>query len=377
MPTLRFNLRMIEKPPMTRQTLFFRCLGLLLLAMGLIGRVPVAYAQTSASSPVVVVATPNPNVFPLLLAMARNPNLPVKLVAVADGAGIDTAFATQNADAVLAMTSTIAAKVASGKVPPLRLTDATLWRGFTVMVMGDVPAPALADLKGRGFIISGPTSGGQGGGPDLLFQAAMKRSGLAADDLKICYLPVKTGVDWLMNRKPLGDHANCEPDKDVPAAGMLLVEPAVSGLTLMSRLPWKPRVDARIPIEPIFSGFKAWPANQLPHGGLAVRVATLDDTSRAAAVLQVRQAYAAAIDEINAAHGSAIARYRLARVVSSGFKEHFGSFGLDLPALALANSLSEQALLYRRDLAVPALAGDLEKFLTEVVGRSLPASFYR
>lgn len=377
MPTLRFNLHMIEKPPMTQQTFFLRCLGLLLLALALTGRVPVAFAQASVSSPVVVVATPNPNVFPLLLAMARNPNLPVKLVAVADGAGIDTAFVTQNADAVLAMTSTIAAKVASGKVPPLRLTDATLWRGFTVMVMGDVPAPALADLKGRGFIISGPTSGGQGGGPDLLFQAAMKRSGLAPDDLKICYLPVKAGVDWLMNRKPLGDHANCEPDKDVPAAGMLLVEPAVSGLTLMGRLPWKPRVDARIPIEPIFSGFKAWPANQLPHGGLAVRIAVLDDKSRASAVQQVRQAYAAAIDEINAAHGSAIARYRLARVVSSGFKQHFGSFGLDLPALALANSLSDQALLYRRDLAVPALGGDLEKFLTEVVGRSLPASFYR
>jgi len=334
-------------------------------------------AQTSAVKPITVVATPNPNVFPLLLALERQPQLAVKLLAVADGAEMDQAFAKQGADAVLAMTSTIASKVVSGAVPPLRLTDVTMWKGKTAMVMGDIPARTLADLKGQGFILSGATTGGRDGGPDLLFRAALARSGLKPDDLKTCYLPVMTGVDWLMQRKPLGDHANCEPDKDMPASGMFLVEPAISGLAMMSRMPFKPKVDARIAIEPVFSGFKAWPASQLPHGGLALRIATLDDKAREAAVRQLRVAYAAAIDEINATRGSTVARWNLSSTISKSFKQHFGALGLELPALALASALGENRLVFRNDLSVNSVRDDLARLLNEVVGRTIPGSFYQ
>jgi len=334
-------------------------------------------AQAVANPAIRVVATPNPNVFPLLLALAHQPQLPVTLLAVADGAELDQAFAQQGADAVLAMTTTIASKMAYGAMPPLRLTDVTMWKGMTAMVMADNPARTLTDLKGQGFILSGATTGGRHGGPDLLFQAALARNGLKPDDLKTCYLPVMVGVDWLTQRKPLGDHANCEPDKDVPAAGVLLVEPAVSGLTLMSHMPFKPKVDARIAIEPIFSGFKAWPANQLPHGGLAVRIATLDDKTRASELRQLRTAYAAAIDEINAARGSAIARLSLARTISIGFKQYFGKLGLDVPTLALSNALGEDRLVFRHDLTVNAIGEDLARWLNEVVGRAIPPSLYR
>lgn len=350
---------------------------MMLLFGALPGLEQAAIAQTPPARPIVVVATPNPTVFPLLLALERQPQLPVKLLAVADGADLDRAFAEQGADAILAMTPTIAAKVAGGAVPPLRLTDIGLWRGFTAMVMGDVPARTLADLKGRGFILSGPTTGGRDGGPDLLFRAAMARSGLKPDDLKICHLPVKVGVDWLLGRKPLGDHANCEPDKDVPAAGILLVEPAVSGLAMMSRMPFKPKVDARIDLEPIFTGFKAWPADQLPHGGLAVRISTLDDKARADAVRQLRTAYAAAIDEINAARGASFARLRLARTIASSFDRYFGRMGLELPQFALATALGDQRLVFRHDLSVDAVSGDLARLLDEVVPRKMPPSFYR
>lgn len=349
------------------------------LAAPLLLLVGPAHAQVkpAGAQPINVVATPNPNVFPLLLALERQPQLPVKLQVVADGAGLDKAFAEHGAEAVLAMTTTLASKVASGAVPALRLTDVTLWRGFTAVVMGDVPARTLADLKGRGFILSGPTTGGKGGGPDLLFHAALARSGLKPDDLKMCYLPVTQGVEWLMQHKPLGEHANCEPDKDVAAAGMLLVEPAVSGLTLMSRLPFKPRVDARIDIEPIFTGFKAWPSGEFPHGGLALRIGTLNDKSREAQVRQLRSAYAAAIDEINAARDGSIARLGLARTISKGFERHYGKLGLKLPALALANALGDKRLVYRHDLATDAIHDDLARLLDEIVGPKIPASFYR
>lgn len=347
------------------------------LAGLLISVVSPSGAQTSATPPIKVVATPNPNVFPLLLALARQPQLPVTLLAVADGADLDLAFAQQGADAVLAMTTTIASKMVSGAMPPLRLTDVTMWKGMTAMVMADNPARTLADLKGQGFILSGATTGGRKGGPDLLFQAALARSGLKPDDMKTCYLPVMVGVDWLTQRKPLGDHANCEPDKDVPAAGVLLVEPAVSGLTLMSHMPFKPKVDARIAIEPIFRGFKAWPANQLPHGGLAVRIATLDDKTRASAVRQLRTAYAAAIDEINAARGSPVARLSLARTISIGFKQYFGKLGLNVPTLALSSALGEDRLVFRHDLTVGAISEDLARWLDEVVGSTIPSSLYR
>lgn len=347
------------------------------LGAALLGMTTLSHAQTPGLRPIVVVATPNPNVFPLLLALERQPQLPVTLLAVADGAGFDKAFVEQGADAMLAMTATIAAKVAGGAVPPLRLTDIALWRGFTAMVMADVPARTLANLKGKGFILSGPTTGGRDGGPDLLFQAALARSGLKPDDLKLCHLPVKVGVEWLMEHKPLGDHANCEPDKDIPAVGMLLVEPAVSGLALMSRMPFKPKVDARIDIEPIFSGFKAWPADQLPHGGMAVRDSTLADPSRQEALRLLRAAYAAAIDEINAARDQPIARLRLARTISSSFDRRFGGMGLELPSFALASALGDQRLMFRRDLSVNGVGEDLARFLEEVVKRKLPSSLYR
>lgn len=344
------------------------------LAIALLAPASWAWAQSPSVAPISIVATPNPNVFPLLLALDRQPQLPVRLLAVADGAGIDRAFAEQGADAVLAMTATIAAKAAAGAVPPLRLLDIALWRGFTAMVRGDVAARTLADLKGKGYIISGPTTGGRTGGPDLLFEAALARSGLKPEDLKLCYLPVKAGVDWLMTGKPLGDHANCEPDKDLPAAGMLMVEPGVSGLTLMSRLPFKPKVDARIDIEPIFTGFKTWPARQLPLGGLAMRVSTLQDPARAAAVSQVRAAYAAAIDEINAARGQTLVRMALARRIASRFDAHFGAFGLELPVLALANALGDERLVFRHDLTVAAVSEELDRLLTEIIRRKPPAS---
>lgn len=61
-------------------------------------------ASVNAAAPLRVVATPNPNVFPLLLALARQPALPAVLVPIADGAQIDSTFSAGQGDTLLAMT---------------------------------------------------------------------------------------------------------------------------------------------------------------------------------------------------------------------------------------------------------------------------------
>ena len=42
-----------------------------------------------------IAATPNPNIFPLLVALAEDPTLPVEIVPVANGADIDAAFSDE------------------------------------------------------------------------------------------------------------------------------------------------------------------------------------------------------------------------------------------------------------------------------------------
>lgn len=111
----------------------------------------------SSAKPMRLVSTPNPNVFPLLLAKARNPSLPVQLLAVATGADIDTAFAAGDAEALLSMTYTAAQKVTSGKVPELQLAQSYFWRGFWQVSPSAAGVKGFADLVGKGVLVSQST----------------------------------------------------------------------------------------------------------------------------------------------------------------------------------------------------------------------------
>lgn len=117
-----------------------------------------ATATPAASAPVAlrIVATPNPNVFPLLLAMARQPSLPVTLVPIADGAQIDTTFAAGQGDALLAMNYTTAKKVITGKVPDLQLLRVNLWRGFSELTVSGAAVTNFSQLVGKGLLVSAP-----------------------------------------------------------------------------------------------------------------------------------------------------------------------------------------------------------------------------
>jgi len=344
---------------------------------------PLAATSTSAVAsvaPLRFVATPNPNVFPLLLALARNPTLPAKLVPIADGSQIATQFSAGNGDALLAMTYTAAKQVITGKVPQLQLVQVNDWRGFWMISPQSAGITQFAQLVGKGVLVSGPTSGGQGGGPDLIFQAALRRAGQSIGNFKVCYLPVMQAAPMMAQQLPMNSNPACDPSFNVAPTAISLVEPAATGLVMQTRLPGS---SANAPlarafdIQTLFTGYTAWPQSQLPHGGVAVLSTVLNEPARLAETQMVLQAYSAAADEIMAARSNPQALQQVAQIISAGITTYYGSYGLSLPAPVIAAALTQQELVFRTDLSLTSIQSDLNAFLTEVVGSAPPTSFYR
>lgn len=333
--------------------------------------------------PIKMTGTPNPNVFPLLLAMARNPQLPVNLIPVADGAGIDTAFATGGAEALLSMTYTAAQKSVSGKIPSLQLVSVNLWRGFSEVSPTALGITSFTQLIGKGIIVSGPTSGGKGGGPDLIFQAAIKRAGFLPTQFNICYLPVMEGAAMIAQQTLMSSNPKCPATFTMPASAISLVEPAATGLVMQTLMPTTTGAAAPTPlaraidVQSLFTGFTAWPATQLPHGGMSVLKAVSDDPARAAALTQVRTAYSAAVDEINLAKTNPMKLQQIATIISGGITTYYGQYGLNLPAPAISAAVLQNELVFRSDLTVAATQVNLSAFLNEVTNASVPVTFYR
>ena len=282
----------------------------LLAACGGGASAPVAEALESAqavraqAAPLRIVSTPNPNVFPLLLAMARQPALAATLVPIADGGQIDSTFAAGQGDALLAMTYTMAKKVTTGKVPDLQLLRVNLWRGFSELAPTSAAVTNFSQLVGKGLLVAGPTSGGKGGGPDLIFQAALRRAGHTVADFKVCYLPVLQAAPMIAQQQKMNSNPACDPAFDFAPSAISLVEPAATGLVMQSMLPMggaSVALERVIDFQALFTGYKTWPVTQLPHGGLAALGAVLDNPARQATVRSVLKAYDAAVLEIAAA----------------------------------------------------------------------------
>lgn len=319
-----------------------------------------------------IAATPNPNIFPLLVALAEDPALPVEIVPVANGADIDAAFSDGKADALLAMTYTIADKVTAKKVPDLRLVFVGLWKGFSEVTYEQDHVKSFGDLQGKGLIVSGPAGGGKNGGPDLIFQAALKRSGMKMSDVHVCYLPVMEAVKQLNSHKPLNSNPQCDPALTMPASGISLVEPATTGIVMQGMMHMQ-GMERGFSFQPLFTGYTAWPEDQLPHGGFAVLGRVLDDPEKKLVFDQVLAAYKKSATEINQAR--AFRAMRIAREISSGIKQYFQPYKLELPAPVVRIAMMQGNLLFRAD-APDTIQDDLNRFLTEVVGTAPPKNFY-
>jgi hypothetical protein len=322
-----------------------------------------------------IVATPNPNVFPLLVAMADDPSLPVEIVPVADSKAMDDVFKRGQADALLAMTYTIAEKVTSGKIPDLHLVYVGLWKGFSEVTYKKDEIKNFSDLRGKGLIVAGPTGGGKNGGPDFIFQAALRRSGMTAADVHVCYLPVMEAVKLLKEQAPLNSNSHCDPSFSMPASGISLVEPAATGLIMQSIMSSSSvsGMERGISFQPLFTGYTAWPDDQLPHGGLSILGSVLDNPEQAKLVSEVLVAYKQAAEKISTARG--FHAMGVAKEISAGIEQHFQAYKLDLPAMVVMAAMVRGNLEFRSDVPV-TIQDDLNRFLTEVIGTSPPKHFY-
>lgn len=335
------------------------------------------YLASILQKPLVIVSTPNPNIFPLLIAMDSNPTLPIKLIPVSTSSEIDTAFSTNGGEALLSMTYTAANKVTSNKIKDLQLVDIGFWRGFWQITPTDANIKQFSDLKGKGVIVSGPTSGGKGGGPDFIFQAALKRANMSTSDIKLCYLPVMTAVPMISSQANLNTNSACDPTFNLPASSLSMVEPAATGTVVNSLVNGTTALKKTIDMQTLFTGYSKWPATQLPHGGLSMLKSVLDDSNRTLTRQTVIKAYHAAIDKINASKKNPEELKKLTEIISVGIDKYYGAYGLSIPSQVIAISLLKNELIYRDDLNISAIQSDLSPFLNEVVGTTVPKTFYR
>ncbi|WP_298744917.1 hypothetical protein [uncultured Brevundimonas sp.] len=315
-------------------------------------------AADPGSAPGLGIATaPNPHVFPLILAMSLDPSLPVRLLPIAESRDADALFAAGQADGMLAMTYVAAGKRLSGAVPDLRLHTLTTWRGFFLVAAAGVRG--FQDLKGRTTIVSGPVGSGRGGGGDLIFQAAARRQGVdPVNELQVEYLPIRSGMERMMSGR---------------AAAITVPSPGSTGLVARSRAPMTAGPAApftALDLQTIFSGFPAFPANQLPLGGLHVSDTVLGAPEKRRQLDAVVRAYHDAAERLTADP------QRYAPLVAAGYGRHFdpvGAGGFSAPLLARA--LQEGDLVYRAVRPDPALGPDLRAWLGEVLDRPVGADF--
>ncbi len=337
-----------------------------------------ATAQTAVPA-LNVVSTANPSVFPLILALSNNPSLAVTLVPVSTSNQAATALSNGSGDALLSMTYVAAQDVTNGTVPDLELVSVNFWNGFYMMTSQSANVTSFADLVSKGVLVSGPTSGGKGGGPDLIFQAAVKRAGLTVGSFDVCYAPVMQAVSLILQQQPMNTNSDCNPSSGETPSAISLVEPSSTGLIMDSTVkqtPSGPMVRA-VNYQSLFTGYTAWPSSQLPNGGISVRATVLNDATRTAEVQAFISAYRTAVDQIANAKSNTTQLSQIANTISNGITKYYGQYGLSIPASVISVALLNGNLVYRTDLSVGAIQSDLNRFLTEVVGMAPPASFYQ
>lgn len=335
-------------------------------------------SASAATAALRIAATPNPNVFPLLIAMSQVSNLPVTLVPVATAGDAMTALNNGSADALLSMTYTAAQAVTSGKVPSLELVSVNFWDGFSMLAPASAKIGSFSDLVGKGVLVSGPTSGGKGSGPDLIFQAAAKRAGLTASSFNLCYLPVMQATPMLLNQQSMNSNSACDTTFSQAPTAISLVEPAATGLVMdsMASTYSSGKIAKAINYQILFTGYATWPQSQLPHGGLSIMASVINDSTRQAQIQTVLNAYRAAADSIMAAKGNLATMSALSTTISNGITTYYGQYGLSLPAQAISGSLTSGDLVFRTDLPISNIQSDLTNFLTEIIGTTPPATFF-
>lgn len=329
-------------------------------------------AGADPASKIGLVAPPNPHTFPLLLAMQRDPGLPVRLIPVATSGEVDPLLASGEASGALLMSYIAAKKQAGGSIPDLQLARVTLWRGFYHVAGRDVSK--FADLRGKTVLVSGPLGAGRGGGGDIIFRAAVRRQCLDPDtDLVVDYAPISEGAARVASGE---------------AAGITVPGPASTGLVLRAEVANNPlkatmarargmKVGPSVPLkaaidfQKVFSGYQTFPEHQLPLGGFCFTARAQENSARRAAIEKVMAAYDAAARLIME-HPKTVAE-----TVSAEFTRYYGPLGAGgPPPMVLTRAISDGDLVYRTDMAVADVKTDLAAWLGELNGTAPGSEFF-
>ena len=332
-------------------------------------------SSSSASAPssrLRIVSTPNPSLFPMLVALAVDPDLPVDIVPVTGSTTIDTNLSAGLGDALLSMTFVAARKSETGSVPPLRLLSVTYFSGFMLLTPQQDGITQIGDLLGKNILISGPIGSGKGGGPDIFFQAFLAQSGLGIEDFQIHYLPLNEGVNAVVNQTPLDD-GDGDASNDVPADAYLLVEPAATGMVMNTRLT-DTAMEKGLNCQRAFTKAASWEETALPLGGLSILQSISDDPANAALIATVTEAYNRGAETLM--NATAAQRVTYANAIADGITTYFGDYDVAVPAAVIIAALNSGDLVYRYDIDMAAIHEDLDTFITAVAGTPIDAAFY-
>lgn len=328
-------------------------------------------AHAAPASAIGVVSPPNPHVFPLLLAMARDPDLPVRLLPIAESREADALLQSGEASAMLAMSYIAAKKRVTGAVPDLTLYSLNFWRGFFQVAGEDVRT--FADLRGQRVVVSGPIGNGRGGGGDIIFQAAVRRAGLdPAADFDVAYMPFGEGSAAVARGEAAAITAPSPGSTGMVMRAELARRPMMAAMARLRGVEAGPSVPlaAHIDIQRVFTGFATFPEGQLPLGGMAVTERALADADVRAKLERVRSAYAEAsvlLTQNGGAH---------AEDVAALFQHYYAPLGAGgPPAMLLARSIEVGDLVYRGDMAPGDVRQDLIAWLAELNGQAPDPGF--
>jgi NitT/TauT family transport system substrate-binding protein len=297
-----------------------------------------------------VVSPPNPNVFPLLLAMKDYPELNIELIPVPGGSAVPTALQDGTAVATTIYSYIMANHVVSGAVPDLTFAAVTMWSNFYIVSHPGISS--LSDLTGKKLIVSGPNGSGENGAPGKIIRAALKRVGLEPGmDLTVEYLPLDEGLETISSGN---------------ADAILLAEPAATGYIMKSYLEAND-LQITVNLQSAFTGFEQWHSNELPLGGIGVVSSFLEEEAKKQQFDEVIEAYKSSAVKIMQGNINDL------MVISEGLNTYFG---FELPAPAILKSINEGRLKYKTDTAIEDIKTDLDKFIIEVLGESPGDSFY-
>ncbi|UOB18122.1 ABC transporter substrate-binding protein [Abyssalbus ytuae] len=297
-----------------------------------------------------VVSPPNPNVFPLLLAMSDYPHLNIELIPVDGGSAVPPALENGTAEVTTIYSYIMANHVVTESAPDLRLAAVTLWSNFYIVSHPDISS--FDDLVGKKLIISGPNGPGENGAPGKIIRAALKREGLEPGvDLTVEYLPLSEGLETVSSGN---------------ADAILLAEPAATGFALQSFME-NNDLEITINLQETFTGYNQWDENELPLGGIGVIDAVLNNEQKKKQFDEFVKAYRESCNKIMQGNMEDL------MVISQGL---YTEFGFQLPAPIILRSVNEGRLVFKPGIELASIQPDLDSFISEIIGSSPGEEFY-